>query len=182
MRKKFTGAIAAVLSLSVCLSIAGCAGNSDNAEGDVPKLEIGSAEQTDSPAWTEKAVSIPEYDKIGSMLFENGQSDYSIVIAADAATNTYTAASELNYFVSLASGVSFSILEADSAVWSESAHYISIGDNAVSEAAGVTVPETLNSHGFVVRTVGESLFLQGVTSTGDIFAVYDLLSLSLIHI
>ena len=118
-RKKFTGAIAAVLSLSVCLSIAGCAGNSDNAEGDVPKLEIGSAEQTDSPAWTEKAVSIPEYDKIGSMLFENGQSDYAIVIAADAAANTYTAASELNYFISLASGVSFSMLEADSATWSE---------------------------------------------------------------
>ena len=115
MRKKFIGAIAAVLSLSVCLSIVGCAGNSGNEEGDVPKLEIGSAELTDSPAWIEKAVSIPEYDKIDSMLFENGQSDYAIVIAADAAANTYTAASELNYFISLASGVSFSMLEADSA-------------------------------------------------------------------
>ena len=124
MRKKFIGAIAAVLSLSVCLSIVGCAGNSGNEEGDVPKLEIGSAELTDSPAWIEKAVSIPEYDKIDSMLFENGQSDYAIVIAADAAANTYTAASELNYFISLASGVSFSMLEADSATWSESAHYI----------------------------------------------------------
>lgn len=176
MRKLWIGAIALLLSVSFLFCAAACSKDPEQPQEETSGIEYGTAQPGDALSWEEKPVAVPEYDKIDSMLFENGQSDYSIVVAEGAAANTYTAASELNYFVSLASGVTFSVRAAEDVTWSADAKYISVGENIISQAAGVTVPDTLNSHGFAVRTVGKSLFLQGVTSTGDIFAVYDLLS------
>ena len=177
MQKKLVGVLSVVLSCMLAFSITACSGGSeDEKNAETPKLEIGSADLTVTPDWTEDPILVPEYEKIDSMLYENGQTAYTIVIADDAATETYTAASELNYFVGLASGVNFPIVTDENATWSNDAKYISIGENDISEAAGVTVPEELNSQGFVVRTVGKSLFLQGVTAKGDVWAVYDLLA------
>ena len=176
MGKKMIGAMSLMLSFVLLLGVTACAGGSGEEQNETPKIDIGDADQIDKPVWSENPVEVPEYKHIDSMLFENGQTEYSVVIAENASTNTYTAVSELNNFVGTASDIAFPVVTDSDVSWKTDAKYISVGANAISAAAGVNAPDDLKDHGFVVRTEGNSLFLLGKTSVGDIYAVYDLLA------
>lgn len=174
MRKILVGALSLVLSASCLFGATACSGGNPGSNEN-PKIEIGNKPTQDESAWKETPVSVPDYKHTDAVLYQDGHTDYAIVIAEDASTKTYTAASELNYFIELSSGIAFPIVTDSSVTWSASANFISIGENALSVNACITV-SGLCDHGFAVKTVGNTLFLQGATSTGDIFAVYDILT------
>ena len=105
-----------------------------------------------------------------------GATDYSIVVPADATDNETTAVSELQYFLNLATGIVFDTIADTDAVWSEQAKYISVGDTSVREAAGVqTDYAQLLDNGYVVKRVGNSIFIAGARDFGTLNGVYGFL-------
>ena len=176
MKNVFKKIIALAVSAVCLFGFASCTkSGKDDGETKKPTIEIGSDTKPDTPEWNEPSISIPNYEHTDTYLYKNGHTDYQIVIAEDASASTYTAADELNYFIGLSAGITFPIATDNTVAWSSDAKYISIGDNSLVQNAQINLNGLCN-HGFAVKTVNNSLFLEGVTSTGDMFAVYELLS------
>ena len=120
-------------------------------------------------------VSVPDYKKTSDVLCDNGRTDYAIVVSADASSTVYEAVNEFNYLFGEATGTVFGIITDDNAVWSQGAKYISVDANEIANQAGVTKPD-VNTRGFVIKTVGKSLFLRGGSEIGTYYAVCELLN------
>ena len=107
---------------------------------------------------------------------ENGASDYSIVLPADANESEHFAALELQNFLVQSTGASVRIATDEQVTWSTGAKYISLGKNALLRASGITFDyTTLNLDGFFLKTVGSSLFMDADVDRGLLYAVYDYL-------
>ena len=119
-------------------------------------------------------VSVPDYKKTNDLLISEGATEYQIVVAEGASATVYNAASELNTLVYAATGAVFGIKTDAEVSWSDSAKFISLGDNNVSNAAGCK-KISVNSRGYTIKRIGKSLFLRGTTDDGTAFSVYGLL-------
>ncbi|MDR0426194.1 MAG: DUF4838 domain-containing protein [Clostridiales bacterium] len=109
----------------------------------------------------------------GAFIVKDGRTDYAIV--ADAAFDY--AAGRLKYYLAEATGVSLPIVRSNAVSgFDASKKYLSIGQNALSDTAGVVFDKTvLGTSGFIVRTVGNSVFMGGVMSFGNIYSVFEFL-------
>ena len=106
-------------------------------------------------------------------LIENGSTDYKIVVNETDGTMSNYAASEINYFFSLASGLEFEKVTDEDVTYDANAKYLSIGDTALATAAGVTYDSAeLGDSGYVVKTVGNTVFMLG-GRFGVIYAAYE---------
>lgn len=106
-------------------------------------------------------------------LIENGSTDYKIVVNETDGTMSNYAASEINYFFSLASGLEFEKVTDEDLTYDANAKYLSIGDTALATAAGVTYDSAeLGDSGYVVKTVGNTVFMLG-GRFGVIYAAYE---------
>lgn len=108
---------------------------------------------------------------------KDGKTDYKIVVSANPSANTDLAVAEFKDLFRIATGIVLkSVKDSDVATYDADQKYICIGENAYSEKAGVTVDsEKLGMNGYRVVTKGNSAFLLGGGSWGDIWAVYDFL-------
>lgn len=151
MRKIMKSLISIILVLTMLCSMVGC-GNDDQ--------EVGK-----------------EFKSTGINIVENGKSDYVIVIpdGNDYATNV--AASELNTFLELSSGVTLEIVVDSDLDEVEDAKYISLGETTLLESAGILVTkEELGESGYVMKTIDDTLYIAGVTDAtyhGTIYGVYE---------
>ena len=153
MNLKFMKIISILCLTALLLSIAGCwsAGNNPSTGGYQP----------------------PE---LSTSICENGTTEYIIVYPADADSWEMNALEELKYFLSLSTGIDFQSAADSDVVWSQGAKYLSIGENEVQKASGVTIDkEALGVSGFTVKTVGDSVFMVGGTGVGALYAVYEFL-------
>ena len=146
--------LASVLSLSV---VAGCGIDKPSASDD----------------------TTPKYEASGYKLVNGGVSEYVVLLPATPTNNEYTAAEELNYFLKAATGAELPVVQEDSYVVSESSAVISIGGTAYADSKGVKTDGTLDLSGYVMKTIGNQLFIR---SDGDglgcVYGVYDLLESS----
>lgn len=169
MRKKFSkflfkfvaGAIAAVsvVTFSACKKKTGNNGTSlSDAPIALETVHGGKAEETDK------------------YILKNGKSDYKIVVSATATTDEQKAAGVLqNNFVN-STGAVLPVVTDEGLEFSASAHYVSVGNTALSAAQSVKYEYSAKSaNGFQIKTVGESIFVVGETK-GVIYGVYELLS------
>ena len=152
------------------------ADGSDDYKGSItikdPPAGYNEGEEPDDDAYN---VSVPDYNKTQEVLCDNGRTDYKIVVSKDASANVYEAVNEFNYLFGEATGTFFGITTDDNVAWSNDAKYISIDSTTLADNAGVGKPD-VNGRGFVIKTVGKSLFLRGGTENGSMYAVYELLS------
>ena len=113
----------------------------------------------------------------GSNIVENGKSDYVIVIPEGNDYATNIAASELNTFLELSSGVSLEIVADSDLEDVEKTKYISLGETTLLEEIGVVLTkEELGESGYIIKTVGDNLYIAGVTDAtyhGTIYGVYE---------
>ncbi len=108
-------------------------------------------------------------------LVQNGSSAYKIVRSATASSDTNWAAGMLQDFFNRATGITLPIVTDDAVSYSDEAKLISLGDNAVQAAANVQYDTSeLTSSGFIIKTVGKSIFLCG-GKHGEAYSVYELL-------
>ena len=100
-------------------------------------------------------------------LFANGASDYKILLPAQPTAAEQYAADELAAIFKESTGTALPVQTEGSGAVSA---YISIGDTAAAEEAGITVSEReMGNGGFVIRTEGENLFINANTESGKIY-------------
>ena len=107
------------------------------------------------------------------ILAENGKTQFSIVIAADASPSTQYAAQELHNFLKQISGADLPVVTDKTA---PAAHEIILGANSRLKAIGAAIDlSRLGDEGYVIRTVGPNLFIAGSPLRGNLYGVYGLL-------
>ncbi len=113
-------------------------------------------------------------------LVYKGKTEYKIVLSAGKENNNDSvAASELNSFVFEATGVRFPIVYDDQIADAAGGKYISIGHTSLSDEAKIEFDDSLlYRSGFMIKTIGDDVYLLGGTdqySMGSVYAVYEYL-------
>ncbi len=107
------------------------------------------------------------------VLAENGQSAYRIVLADDASPSTKHAAEELQTFLQEISGAKLPIVSDREPMGRRE---IILGNNAHLRTLSTTIDfGALGSEGYLIRTVGEHLWIAGGDLRGNLYGVYGLL-------
>lgn len=154
--------IVSVISFTACSSC-GKKDDKDNVSVEVP--EIKKENKT--------------FEKTAINLVEGSHSSYSIVIPEEADSSTEFAASELTEFIKQSSGVVISTVVDSGMVFDETQKYISLGQTTLLSSAGVEITkEQLGESGYIIKTIGNTLFIAGITADtfkGTVYGVYDFL-------
>lgn len=151
MRKILNCVLSLALVVVMSFAAVGC-GKTDNGDGD--KII--------------KETSI--------VLYDGNASDYIIVIPEAASNAELTAANELKEFFSQATGFTLPIETDKTATYGENEKYLSVGRTSLMKKAGVEAPYSkLGFDGYVIKTVGKSVFMCGGGDFGTQFSVYGFL-------
>lgn len=170
MKKLSTRIISILIVLVMMFSLVGCGSCSSSKE--VPEIDdIKRAEFTNG-------VHKYDYTETDKSIVKDRTSEYKVVIDDKASTRVLLAADDFIELFSEATGVDLEIIKDTEAVWSNDAKYFVIGDNATTQAAGISVDGLgLKWSGFIIKTVGNSIFMIGERDYGTNFAVYGYLEL-----
>lgn len=162
------------------LFAAGCGGGgssasvpgSDSSGSDGGNSSSGPAmEETPTP---DVEGGVHEYDiqPTGEYIVENGRNTgYSILLPEGADGDLELAASELQSFISEATGVRLDTVTAEEA----DGKYISLGNTGLAAAADVEAGEDLGENGFIIETVDDDVFIVGGSDTGTLYGAYSYL-------
>src|ERR1041384_6198021 len=106
-------------------------------------------------------------------LVNEGKSNYSIVVSAQASRSEQRAAQELQRFMEEMSGARLPVVTDDRR---GRGNFFLVGDRSSLRRLGVRVPfETLGTEGFVIRTAGKHLVIAGGHERGTMYGVYTFL-------
>lgn len=115
-------------------------------------------------------------DKTAYNLVQNGVSEYKIVLSATATANELFAANELANFLNLATGAELEIVTDEE--YPSSDAIIAIGNTRQAQAANAVSGQNLATSSFVLKTVGNSLYVTA-DKNGDgeacLYGVYQIL-------
>ncbi len=113
----------------------------------------------------------------GGYLLYNSASEYKLVIPEVAKEDEITAAGEFAFFMNEATGYSFETVRENKTTYSEDVKYIYFGETSAAASLGIEADASeLKATGYVLKTVNDSIFVVGATSTGTVYGTYDLLS------
>ena len=107
-------------------------------------------------------------------LVESGRSNYKIIIPEDPSPVEKTASGELQKYIKLMTGAKLPIVNENAVKLSVYEKYISIGETKLKEKANIN-NKNLNSDGYVIQTVADTLFIVGENGSGTMFGVYGFL-------
>lgn len=106
-------------------------------------------------------------------LVRSGNSDYSIVIPADASETLQFAADELVSVFKQSTGVQLPVIN-DLSVTGLNGKYLSVGDTVLKTQADVST-EDLTDDAFIITLRDNTLIMAGGGDTGSLYAVYEFL-------
>ena len=162
--------LTALLLAAVCfmgLALAGCA--DDNKQGQ-------NGGTTTDETLPNAANHVIEMTETTETVAQNGTTEYKILIPAGLSYSSLVnaAARELQLFLGEATDAVFEIVE-DTA-YSASGKYISVGETAAAEAAGISADyATVDAQGFVIETEGSNVYILGAEDKGTLNGVYGFL-------
>lgn len=112
-----------------------------------------------------------------TVLCAQGQSNYSILLSDTADEMETFAATELQNFVSEATGVKLPIVYDDEIAvnTTTNATFLSVGINELFKRRGIVLPESLGLRGFVIESIDDCVFMSGASSEGTLCSVYEFL-------
>ena len=114
-------------------------------------------------------------------LYSGGVSEYKIVIPQNAKTQVTFAAQEFVYFFNLATGYTLDVVEDTQITSSKNAKYFSIDNTTLLKDEKIQTDNLdLGESGFIIKTVGSTVFMTGATNElgyGSLYAVYEYLHL-----
>ena len=106
----------------------------------------------------------------GPVLFDNGRSEYSIVLCDDASISEKTAAEELQDFLKQISGAELPLINSNEL--EEGRKHIYVGFNKeYAVECGVEAPDDIDE-GYTYRTVGDNIWIYGGKNRGTMYGVY----------
>lgn len=103
-----------------------------------------------------------------------GESEYKIVISASADGTERNAARELQFFFEKATGAKLPIVSDEGK--GGGGKYFSVGNTSFVPSAVSDAVSDNKSCGYVVKTVGDTVYLLGKTANGTLYSVYGFLS------
>jgi len=141
--------------------------------GFKPHLLKIAAERTDGKIWKNE-ILFYSGKRIEYTLFENGKTDYQIIIGEDASESEQWAAAELQKYLLEISGTSFNIVNDQS---STTEHEIIVGYNKHTEILlkDDSKLSDLSNESFVIKNVKSNLILAGGKQRGAMYAVFSFL-------
>ncbi|MBO5215666.1 MAG: DUF4838 domain-containing protein [Clostridia bacterium] len=171
MKKIFSKILLVLFSVVTAFSAVAC----DTSTGEKPK---GSFSVT-SEAMKETLHTIHEINVTPGTkdLVTNGKSDYKIVIPKNPTNEETTfGASEIQLFLGLATGAEIAVISDEDLPYDDNSKYISFGDTALVEKAGIEVDkDLLTRSGYTIITKGNSVFLVGGGDFGTLWSAYEFL-------
>lgn len=115
--------------------------------------------------------------KIGDII-RGSASGYSIVYAASKSETQYYAATELQTFLEQVAGAILPLEPDDTVKYKPEGKYISVGGTSLLSQAGITFDyDSLNGDGFFIKSLDNSLFINGANDRGVLYGVYDYLEI-----
>lgn len=115
----------------------------------------------------------PQIEDTTFDLVKGGQSDYKILLPAQATDTEKYASGELVSFFKQATGITLPVVT-DAETVDKDGKYLSIGDTTLFAESGMKVSLTeLGSDGFKIQTYGNSVVMNGADEGGKIYSVYD---------
>lgn len=118
----------------------------------------------------------PVFEESGINIIENGTTEYTIVIPADADELTLTASNDLSGFWAASTGVLVPVVTDDTLVSDVSdGKYISLGNTTIFENHNITLDSDLGVSGYQLKRVGNTLLICAKDTKGVSCGVYDLL-------
>ena len=184
------------LMLMAVLAVSSVFGCSKKDNGDTSNSDPNSSTSAPNQPGGEKPVVTPdgeyidhmgkEPDVVGTIhersigatqykLFENGVTEYKIVLPSEPTAFDSKAAMKINTITMEATGVQFLSYRDDSIAYSDDAKYISIGNTGMLEGSGLTIDyDAIGVQGYEIITQGQSIFIAG-GEEGVFFGALDLL-------
>lgn len=111
-----------------------------------------------------------------SYILKDGNTEYKVVISSSAKKEEANAASEFTKLFLEATGTLLPVVTDSSLTYSSDAKYISFGENSFATGSGVKTDPTVKGNGYIIKTVGNSVFVKGGYSIGTLFGAYELLN------
>lgn len=120
-----------------------------------------------------KSTGIDKEDIVNYLVKDN-VSDFSIVIPQQNDECIKYSAEELQRYINLVTGVKLPIIKDTSAMGGLKLKCISLGKTLLLESANLNVDyETFNYEGFIIKTVNNTILIDGAQSVGVLYGVYD---------
>ncbi len=124
---------------------------------------------------TEDNRGTVEFDST-QYLVKDSKTDYKIVLPSETDMELELAGAEMVEFFGKATGCDVSVESASSYTYTPNEKFISIGQTNLLEQANVQLDaQELQTSGYVVKTVGKSIFIAGNESRGSLYGVYQFL-------
>ena len=109
-------------------------------------------------------------------LIQNGEFKYKIIYPAKHQEDEYFAVNELANFIYLATGTNIEIVLDTALCFCDKLKYISVGKTKLMQDLNIVVDENLVfENGFMIKTIGQDIFIVGTTATGTLNGVYKFL-------
>lgn len=162
--------ITILLASLMTVSFVGC---KENKSENKPKIET-----TNNRAVYTGGIHKIDYTETSKKLTQNGQSEYQIVIADDANEYIEFAATELYQFFYEATGAQLPIVKTSQVNYTENSKFIVLGINDIFTQAGLTTEGLgLSWQGYMIKTVGDTIFITGEHKYATANGVYKFLNI-----
>lgn len=177
MHSKSIIALFLITALLMSAVLTGCEGKTGQSGNSGSKSESNVTIENVDDFSVEGTTHIFNISDTDAFIARNGKSDYAVVIASDADSRVQTAAKDFVNFFLEATEIYLPTVYAEDAGYDSNSKYIVIGNNVVSEKAGMKPDASvLGAHGFQIKTVGSSIFVFGTGNEGAQFGTYELLT------
>ena len=119
--------------------------------------------------------NVEKIDETDLSFIKDKRSDYKIVVGENAEFFENYACDELNKYLLQSTGCKLNIVKDNSVSINDK--IISIGNNAIQKSSNVNIDKSkFGSDGFIIKTIGDDIFILGGSATGTVYAVYEFLT------
>lgn len=110
-------------------------------------------------------------------MFNNKTTDYKIIIPLEPSASDIKAVDELKYFFKQATDIDLLVETETDDSFNQDDKHISIGKTNKLKNSGIQLDsKKLGRDGYIIKTIGNTVFLAGATGNGTVFSVYRFLS------
>lgn len=130
---------------------------------------FGCGNKPDTPAPAEEVTKFTD-----TVMAQNGETDYKIVVPAAASDCVLYAASELKRYFTRSTGAQMEIVVDNGTALDENAKYVSLGDTTMAGGLTVTKAE-VNLDGYKIARRGNTILIKAYEDRGVMYGVYEFL-------
>lgn len=158
--------ISIAIVVSLALSVTGGCKNRKKNSNDVQTV-------ADDAIVLTNTVHGGKVEQTAEKVLKNGATEYKILVPAGSTATELKAGGIIAKYFTLASGADLPIVTDEGYSWNENSKVISVGETVAKKATGIAYTDSSRG-GFIIKTRGKSIFLDG-GADGLTYSAYELL-------